>query len=883
MIKLVLALGFQLSAFSFAASPAKLEVVGLDPAVELDAFAGAAPASYDREQRGHALLHLSGPPAVAERLPVPNAYVEQAGGRRAFESWRRSLRAAAGPAFDAYLSSTAAALEPDLARFRRAVEGADYVRRIEAYTGLVFEGAYRIAVSPHYPPGAMVNDVMTREDGTYEVASLFGGSRPASGPFNWALDDVPPAVWHELAHAVLDAAADLHGDAIARSAALRGAIPGGCYGEWRQCVKEHVVRAVYLRLMERHFGPAEAARALAQVDPAHFPYLKAMVARLEQYEKDRKRWPTLASFYPRLLEALPPVSGPADEPQAPLPEEASGLRWLVAQADGFPSRGQRARALRLLDGMLAAAPADRAGLLVRRAALKLLQDDASGAAAEFAAAAAACGARADEACAQARLYRDGPPAVPAAPAAPPAAAVVASTAEVPAGDPAALRREAVALYQKGDAAGALARLEAAHRSDPADAETEMDFGVVLQAAGRPAEAEAAYGRALAFFSSERLAGDRELAANTLSSRASLRHQGGDVEHARADLRAALEAAPPAWLRRVETEQQLKLWESGMRAVVPVTDIVLAPGGRWLVVMNVDGSADLWDLHAGRRLRRFHDLLQERDPAAFSPDGRSLLLWGSDFTGRLLDLDGLRELRVYRGLGTPVSSLAFLPDGLSFLSVGDDPQAWLWDVAAGTKTPVFVAHPGGLEDVSVSPDGRAALTVSQGVARLWDLAGGRLVRQVPGDWGWVSQAAFAPDGRSLASAYSNSEVRLWDAATGRQLQRFVGHLEASETVAFLGDGKTLVTGSLDATAALWDIATGERFRRFTGHTGAVREVVVVPGGRTLLTGSADGTVRLWDIASGRELCRLTADDAGETVLDPSGRPAPGLLAQVLSRR
>jgi WD40 repeat protein len=63
---------------------------------------------------------------------------------------------------------------------------------------------------------------------------------------------------------------------------------------------------------------------------------------------------------------------------------------------------------------------------------------------------------------------------------------------------------------------------------------------------------------------------------------------------------------------------------------------------------------------------------------------------------------------------------------------------------------------------------------------------------------VSAVAFAPDGKTVASAGKDRLVRLWDFATGRELRRFAGHGEQVECVLFTRDGKTLVSGAYDGT-------------------------------------------------------------------------------------
>src|SRR5262249_10695516 len=65
------------------------------------------------------------------------------------------------------------------------------------------------------------------------------------------------------------------------------------------------------------------------------------------------------------------------------------------------------------------------------------------------------------------------------------------------------------------------------------------------------------------------------------------------------------------------------------------------------------------------------------------------------------------------------------------------------------------------------------------------------------------AAFAPDGRTLATASADGAVRLWEAATWKVRAEFRGHRDRVTALTFGPDGR-LFTGGLDTVVLGWDV-------------------------------------------------------------------------------
>jgi WD40 repeat protein/DNA-directed RNA polymerase subunit RPC12/RpoP len=110
---------------------------------------------------------------------------------------------------------------------------------------------------------------------------------------------------------------------------------------------------------------------------------------------------------------------------------------------------------------------------------------------------------------------------------------------------------------------------------------------------------------------------------------------------------------------------------------------------------------------------------------------------------------------------------------------------------------------------------------------------------------IKGIALSADDRTLA-VFGEKAIELWQWQEKRPLGRIDAHDAPITAVAFAPDGKTLASASADRTVKLWHVDTRAQRATLRQHAWTVWALAFTPDGKHLASGGLDGMLLLWDL-------------------------------------
>lgn len=260
----------------------------------------------------------------------------------------------------------------------------------------------------------------------------------------------------------------------------------------------------------------------------------------------------------------------------------------------------------------------------------------------------------------------------------------------------------------------------------------------------------------------------------------------------------------------------------------------------------------------------------------SYDGRrAISAGGRDRTLRVWDLENGQCLAILQGHTKGVYGVSLSADGRRAVSAGEDKTLMVWDLASNQCLAVLRGHTTLVESVSLTPDGRRAISTGWGdnTMRVWNLESYMCLVTIQLDLVFpVVSVTAMPDGRRVIAGSSfDGTLLLWDVETGHSAtiipeprdNSFEGVIlnHSRRTVSVTPDGRRAISaGWNDHALRVWDLEDRKCLAVLHGHSSEVHGVSLTPNGCRAISASEDKTLRVWDLERGQCLAVLRGHTA-----------------------
>ena len=261
----------------------------------------------------------------------------------------------------------------------------------------------------------------------------------------------------------------------------------------------------------------------------------------------------------------------------------------------------------------------------------------------------------------------------------------------------------------------------------------------------------------------------------------------------------------------------------------VNSVTFSPNGKLLASGSNDRTIKIWDVHRKHNLTTLKHTPPRSGPShinsvAFSPDGE--LLASSGYQSVILwDVDRWRKLTTLKH-DDWVHDIVFSPNG-QLLAAVNGKQMKIWDVKKRKIITQLEGDANWIGAIAFSPDSQTfASGGSEGIIKLWSVSDWKETGNIKENSS-VSDLAFSPNGKYLVSA--GPAVSVWSVENGKRVNSFADHTGWVMEAAFSPDGTTIASGGLeDGTLYIQKMTQRKKSQ---GKPNTVRLIYFIPSDRS----------------------------------------------------
>ncbi|HEX8334037.1 MAG TPA: WD40 repeat domain-containing protein [Segetibacter sp.] len=257
----------------------------------------------------------------------------------------------------------------------------------------------------------------------------------------------------------------------------------------------------------------------------------------------------------------------------------------------------------------------------------------------------------------------------------------------------------------------------------------------------------------------------------------------------------------------------------------LTYLCFSGDGNSLITSSYDGVVRLWDVSSGSLRKEFLGHSNTIRTVDISPDGKLIASGGEESVIKLWDVETGKCINNLKGHTLTVWDVKFSRDGSKLASGSFDNTFKIWNVNDGKLLSTVYGHSQAVVSLAFSNNGKMLATTSDDkTIKIWRVGDNKLLNELQQPE-HPQAVCFSPDdellitagrdkpliGEFLQEIFGDSHfdpgisMRLWDVRTGKMLQTFTAHFNDVNDVDFSPDGKTILSASSDSDVRLWQIA------------------------------------------------------------------------------
>lgn len=162
----------------------------------------------------------------------------------------------------------------------------------------------------------------------------------------------------------------------------------------------------------------------------------------------------------------------------------------------------------------------------------------------------------------------------------------------------------------------------------------------------------------------------------------------------------------------------------------------------------------------------------------------------------------------------VTQVAFSPDDRFIISGGQEGAVMLWETKSGKLLFTFEKHEASIAALEYSAEGNAVFSLSQDhTIHVSNARSGELIHQMQGPSGELGYWSLFPDRRTLLTSDLRGMITIWDIWGGRKIRQWRGHQSAVHRIELLSNDSLLVSSSKDGSAKIWKLSDGQMIYTF----------------------------------------------------------------------